>query len=182
MISWQIVVNHLRFNNCMVLERLNFRLNYQVFLHHKIFRLFSIIQWHHKIDITLTKYSDLLSGLYTSILEWWSKAVCKNCYIDIYFLMCIFDLSCWNFRHLYWSACANQCHSSQPCHGGDRKTFEVMTSTKPRRNFGSFNLKFNLSNTIQLLKRRWFTTICQDIMGSLIPCSETTDANINPSL
>ena len=129
MISWQIVVNHLRFNNCMVLERLNFRLNYQVFLHHKIFRLFSIIQWHHKIYITLIKNSFLLSGLYTSILEWWSKTVCKNCYIDIYFLMCIFDLSCWSFRHLYWSACANQCHNSQPCHGGDRKTFEVMTST-----------------------------------------------------
>jgi hypothetical protein len=113
MISWQIVVNHLRFNNCMVLERLNFRLNDQVFLHHKIFRLFSIIKWHHKIYIALTKYSDLLSGLYTSILEWWSKAVCTNWYIDIYFLMCIFDLSCWNFLHLYWSACANQCHNSQ---------------------------------------------------------------------
>ena len=28
-------------------------------------------------------------------------------------------------------------HNGQPCHGGDRKTFEVMTSTQPIETFGS---------------------------------------------
>jgi hypothetical protein len=28
-------------------------------------------------------------------------------------------------------------HNGQPSHGGDRKTFEVMTSTKPRETLGS---------------------------------------------
>ena len=36
-----------------------------------------------------------------------------------------------------WSIVAQIFHNGQPSHGGDRKTFEVMTSTLPRGTFGS---------------------------------------------
>ena len=36
-----------------------------------------------------------------------------------------------------WSFVTQIFHNGQPCHGGDRKIFEVMTSTLPKGTFGS---------------------------------------------
>ena len=38
---------------------------------------------------------------------------------------------------LLWSFVTQIFHNDQPCHGGNRKIFEVMTSTLPRGTLGS---------------------------------------------
>jgi len=55
-----------------------------------------------------------------------------------------------------WSFLTEIFHNDQPSHGGDRKTFEVMTSTSPKGTHGSVASLLVATLYLEYIVRIWY--------------------------